>query len=424
VNSDNAMKFIHSADFHLDSPLRGLERYEEAPVHELRGGTRRAFENLVKLAVDEEVAFVLVAGDIYDGDWRDYNTGLFFVRQMNRLRDAGVQVFLIRGNHDAASQITKELTLPDNVKEFSMRRPSTIILEDLGVAVHGQSFPSRSVAEDLSAGYPLPLAGLVNIGLLHTSADGREGHEDYAPCTLAGLVSKRYDYWALGHVHQREIMSQDPWVVFAGNIQGRHARETGVKGCTIVAAEDGCIRQVEHRALDVVRWEQCLVDASQASDAGEVLERVQGALLSASDNAEGRLLAARVVVSGACRAHSMLSNHYERFLADCRAVANDIGSSRVWVEKVRLLTCTEAQLDQIAGSYPLSDLMRFIRELRGNEPELLKLLEGFKDLKQKLPVELISGPDAIRLDLQTCGGLLEEAEQVLLPLLLEQESSR
>jgi hypothetical protein len=219
-------------------------------------------------------------------------------------------------------------------------------------------------------------------------------------------------------------MSQDPWVVFSGNVQGRHVRETGIKGCTMVTAVDGRIREVEHRALDVIRWEECLVDASQASDAEEVLERVQQALLSASDDAEGRLLAARVTVSGACRAHSMLSNHYERFVADCRALANDIGSSQVWVEKVRLLTCAEAQLDEIVGSDPLSDLVRFVRELKGDESELLKLLEGFKDFRQKLPIELISGPDAIRIDLQACGELLEEAEQILLPLLLEQESSR
>jgi DNA repair exonuclease SbcCD nuclease subunit len=417
------MKFIHCADIHLDSPLRGLERYEGAPIAELRGATRRALENLIQLAIDEPVAFLLIAGDIYDGDWRDYNTGLFFLRQMNRLRDAGVPVFLIRGNHDAISQITKELTLPDNVSEFSTRKASTITLNDLGVAIHGQSFSSRSVTEDLSANYPLPLPGLINIGLLHTSADGREGHEDYAPCTLTGLRSRHYDYWALGHVHEREIMSQDPWVVFPGNIQGRHARETGVKGCTLVTAEDGHIRQAEHRALDVVRWEECLVDASQASDEGEVLERVREMLLSKSDDADNRLLAARITVSGACRAHSMLSNHYERFVAECRALANDIGS-QVWVEKVRLLTCAETRMDELTRSDPLTDLLRFIRELKEDEPELLRLSGGFKDLRQKLPVELVSGPDAINLDRRTCSQLLDEAEQILLPLLLDQETSR
>ena len=101
------MKFIHAADIHLDSALRGLERYEGAPVEEIRSATRRAFDNLVQLAIDEQVAFVLLAGDLYDGDWKDYNTGLYLVGQMQRLHDASIPVFIVAGNHDAASQITK-----------------------------------------------------------------------------------------------------------------------------------------------------------------------------------------------------------------------------------------------------------------------------------------------------------------------------
>src|SRR5689334_9322509 len=108
------MKFIHAADIHLDSPLRGLEQYEGAPVTQLRGATRRALENLTRLCLEEQVDFLLIAGDVYDGDWPDYSTGLFFAGQMSLLREAGIRVFLVRGNHDAASQITSQLKLPDN----------------------------------------------------------------------------------------------------------------------------------------------------------------------------------------------------------------------------------------------------------------------------------------------------------------------
>jgi DNA repair exonuclease SbcCD nuclease subunit len=127
------MKFIHAADIHLDSPLRGLERYDGAPSDEMRSATRKALENLVRLGIEEQVAFVLIAGDVYDGDWKDYNTGLFFARQMARLREADIKVFLIRGNHDAASQITRELTLPENVYEFPARKAETVLLEPLGI---------------------------------------------------------------------------------------------------------------------------------------------------------------------------------------------------------------------------------------------------------------------------------------------------
>ena len=104
------------------------------------------------------------------------------------------------------------------------------MLEDLGLAVHGQGFAKREVTEDLSSAYPQADPHLFNIGLLHTCLDGKPGHEPYAPCTVDGLRSKGYQYWALGHVHNREVVSQDPWIVFPGNIQGRHARETGSQG--------------------------------------------------------------------------------------------------------------------------------------------------------------------------------------------------
>jgi DNA repair protein SbcD/Mre11 len=227
-------KFIHAADIHLDSPMRKLDYYEGVPVEKFRQATRRAFENLIQLAISESVAFVVIAGDLYDGDWKDYNTGLYLVSQMSRLRDAGISVFIVTGNHDAASNITKTLRFPDNVKIFPSDKPATFQMENLKVAIHGQSFASPAVKKDLASDYPKPIEGYYNIGLLHTCATGRAGHEPYAPCSPEDLKNKGYDYWALGHVHNHEVIEKYPPIVFSGNIQGRHPRETGPKGCVMV----------------------------------------------------------------------------------------------------------------------------------------------------------------------------------------------
>jgi DNA repair protein SbcD/Mre11 len=176
------MKALHAADIHLDSPLRGLSMYEDAPTAELRSATRRAFDGLVDLAIEDEVGLVLLAGDVFDGDWPHYATGAHFVRQMLRLQEAGIAVVAIAGNHDAESKLTKSLRLPGNVTMLSTRRPQTWTNEELGVAVHGQGYATPAVLEDLCRAYPAPVPGLINIGLLHTSADGRPGHERYAPC--------------------------------------------------------------------------------------------------------------------------------------------------------------------------------------------------------------------------------------------------
>jgi DNA repair exonuclease SbcCD nuclease subunit len=186
-------KFLHAADLHLDSPLHGLERYEGAPVDEIRGASRRALDNLVQLAIEEEVKFVLLAGDLYDGNWRDHNTGLFFVSRVVKLRDAGIAVYAISGNHDAASKMTRSLPLPNNPDGskimLSDKRAETVLLEALGVAIHGQGFARAAVEENVVPAVPAPKSGHFNIGLLHTSLDqdGSGEHARYAPCALQDL---------------------------------------------------------------------------------------------------------------------------------------------------------------------------------------------------------------------------------------------
>jgi DNA repair protein SbcD/Mre11 len=188
------VRFLHCADLHLDSPLRGLERYEGAPVQEMREATRRSFANIIDLALEREVNFVLIAGDVFDGDWLDFNTGLFFADQLRRLADANLRAFIVRGNHDALSKISKTVTLPKCVHVFKSAKPTTVVNEDIGYAIHGQSFATGVVTDDLAVQYPDSHSGLLNIGLLHTALAGRQGHEPYAPTTPERLASKGYHY--------------------------------------------------------------------------------------------------------------------------------------------------------------------------------------------------------------------------------------
>jgi len=206
------MKFVHAADPHIDSPMKGLAAYPGAPVEAMRGATRQAFESLVDMCIAEQADLLLIAGDVYDGDWKDFSTGLYLRSQLARLREQGIQVVMIRGNHDAASVITRNLKLP-GIHVLHHDRPDSVVLDELGVVVHGQSFANRSVTENLAAGYPAPLPGLVNIGLLHTCLGGYADHANYAPCALEQLAGHGYDYWALGHIHERSVLHTDPYVV-------------------------------------------------------------------------------------------------------------------------------------------------------------------------------------------------------------------
>lgn len=254
-------RFIHCSDLHLDSPMRGLSSHHDtAPVATIRSATRDALENLVNLCIAEQVAFLVIAGDVFDGDWRDYSTGLFFNQCMSRLNHENIEVYLIRGNHDAETTITKNLRYPPNVHEFSTEQAETLYVNGLPVALHGHGFATRDITQNLAIRYPHPIPDMFNIGVLHTALEGHEGHQLYAPCSMQDLVNKGYDYWALGHVHQHQVLRPShPAIVFSGNTQGRHIRETGPKGCSLVTVSDTFEVSLEHRTVDVVRWALCTV---------------------------------------------------------------------------------------------------------------------------------------------------------------------
>jgi exonuclease SbcD len=418
------MKLVHAADLHLDSPLSGLSKYEGAPVEQIRGSTRRALENLVQLCISEQAELLVIAGDLYDGDWRDYSTGLFFNKQMSALRAAGVKVVWIRGNHDAASKLTAHLALPDNVHELSSKKPETFLLEPLGVAVHGQGFETREVTRDLSERYPEPKRDLFNIGLLHTALEGRAGHAPYAPCRLSALVDRGYEYFALGHVHTREVLSKKPWIVFPGNLQGRHARETGAKGATLVSVEGLQVRAVEHRALDEVRWHVANVDISGETSVDGVIERTRQTLTAAVAASEGRLAAIRVRLEGASAAHEQLATRAQRVTEEMRSLASDL-PGEAWLEKVELATRPVAERGRLREREDaIGEMLRGLGGLANDDAALAELALELAELKRKLPAELREGPDAIDLDSpEALRRLLHSIEETLVPTLRGSEDA-
>ncbi|MBL7175892.1 MAG: DNA repair exonuclease [Desulfobacteraceae bacterium] len=418
-------KFLHAADIHLDSPLHKLDYYEGAPVDELRQATRRAFENLVELAISEAVAFVLIAGDLYDGDWKDYNTGLYFISQMSKLREANIPVYIIAGNHDAASKITKTLRLPEGVTLFSVEGAETFTLDTIGVAIHGQSFKSPAVRKNLVARYPQQLSGYFNVGILHTCATGREGHEPYAPCTIQDLQSKGYDYWALGHVHQHEVVLEDPLSVFPGNIQGRHIKETGPKGCMLVSIDDRGDPSAAFRSVDVMRWVKVELDASGVESGYEVVDLIDQKLQELLEQNEGIPLIARVEVAGDCPAHDELASNLDRWTNEIRSAAVDSSSGQVWIEKVKLRTSLPLENEStIFAEGPVGELLRYIDEIPKDPDHVSVLTESLKDLIKKLPKELKENTDAVSLEYTgSLAEVLGQIRQMLLHRLMQRGDS-
>jgi DNA repair exonuclease SbcCD nuclease subunit len=314
-------RISHAADIHLDSPLRGLGRLGDAGLaHELRAATRRAYDNVLQLCVDEDADLLVIAGDVYDGDWRSYETGEYFVRGLRRLRDSGIEVALLYGNHDAESSITKRLTMPDGVRVLSTSEPESVEFPDSGLVVHGQGYAVRDVLDNLAQHYPHRRDGFVNVGVLHTGVQGITGHARYAPCSIDDLTACEYEYFALGHVHERtELSGGYTPVWFSGNLQGRHPRETGPKGALVVDIEPNGPAHVRFAECDVARWETLKPDLAECGNVDDVIDAMTAEYQQALGQAGDRPLVVRFHLLGQTAAAGALAADPERVMAEMRS---------------------------------------------------------------------------------------------------------
>ncbi|MBX9681409.1 MAG: DNA repair exonuclease [Gemmataceae bacterium] len=384
------IRFLHAADIHLDSCQRGLEPYEGAPIDSVFQATRKAFVRLVDLALAEKVDFVAIAGDLYDGDWHDWNSGLFLARELARLHDSQIPVVWIAGNHDAANKMTKSLRLPERIRMLRCDSPESFELPDVGVVIHGQGFGQQAVTDDLSLRYPAARKGWFNVGLLHTSATGREGHEPYAPCKTQGLLSRGYDYWALGHVHTREVLCEETPIIFPGNTQGRHFREIGPRGCMLVEAEGPGKVRCSFRPLDVFRWDLAEVDVEGFQDFDAFLDSTLVAVEKLR-SLHQMPLAIRLRAIGSTDLCDRLVSDPLRWTNEIRVKLKFAGYEDVWLERILLNVHPGSRLQSVPKDGPIGELFRILEDYQKNPEALAECVRGWREvqeLSRKLPADL------------------------------------
>ena len=374
-----SFKFLHTADLHLDSPLERLELYEGAPAERIRNATRAAFENVVALALSQQVDFVVIAGDLFDGKWTDIQTGLWTNRQFRRLEREEIPVYLLRGNHDALSDVPRRMSWPANVHEFAVDSPQTFLLDGIPLALHGQGFAQREVTVDLADGYPDPVPDHFNIGVLHTSLAGDPDHDSYAPTSEDRLAAKGYDYWALGHIHRFEVIRESPGIVYPGCTQGRHVRESGAKGCVVVHVENGRAQPVFHE-IDTLRWETLNVEIAEDQDLSDVYLLVENALIECKRRTEDHFLAVRIILQGTSAFHTQLRSRdgSEEAIMEIRNFANALDET--WVEKVLIQTQPPVDLSRIRqGRDLIGEVLREFERLQTAEEDVLANLAAELD---------------------------------------------
>jgi DNA repair exonuclease SbcCD nuclease subunit len=391
----DGFKFLHAADIHLDSPLLSLVLPEPGQVEHVRRACRDAFEKLVDAAIEHQVAFVVLAGDLYDHDAPNMQVAVFLRNQLTRLDKHDIRVVIVKGNHDADNRITSGLALPKNTHVFSDRKAETVYFDHLPVrvAVHGQSFKPGPVTDNLAVAYPAPASDCFNIGVLHTSLAGSPEHDPYAPCKLEDLTTRGYDYWALGHIHKGAVLSREPWVVYPGNLQGRHAKETGAKGCVLVAVEDGRIKSVETLDLAVVRWQLSEVDLTGASTETALIERLRAGLAQSVSDADGRPVAVRVRLVGSTALFDLIEGRPQRLMQTVLEIAGETAGDDLWLEKIQNGTTPLEELSSTPND-TATDLTPILDEIAAKPQAITDALGAeLGALRAKLPEDL-KGLDA------------------------------
>lgn len=359
-------RFVHTADIHLDSPLRSLAMRNPDLAELVGDASRQAFVSIVDLCLAERVDALIIAGDLYDGDQTSMKTARFLASQMTRLHQAGIRVFKIRGNHDALSRISKQLMFPDTVTIFGGRPQSVLhTAGGLDVVFHGLSFASPKAPDSLLPKYSAAREGAVNVGIMHTSLAGSPGHDLYAPCSVADLHSHGFDYWALGHIHVRQAHAGASTVVMPGIPQGRDINEAGEKSVTLVTIRDDRSVEVEERLTSIAQFERVNVDLTETVEWSEVIGRVRTALEEARASARSRHVVVRLSLNGASPLSWALIRDRDLLLAEAEQAAEHIGDT--WVEKLELNVAPAAAEPLEGVADPVFELAQSMRADAGSE---------------------------------------------------------
>ena len=377
-----AFRFVHTADLHLDSPLRSLA-LRDPVLRDLIGvATRSVLTRIVDHCITEAVDALLIAGDLYDGDQVSMKTARFLQQELQRLDGAGIASFIIRGNHDALSKITKELVFPPSVTVFGAKAGTKVIDGVLPMAIHGLSFSKPQASESLLGQFPAAVPGAFNIGIMHSSLNGSAGHDVYAPCPVADLQGAGYDYWALGHIHVRGVYPGRATVVMPGIPQGRDIGEAGEKSVTLVTVSDQGAVTLEVRVLAQVRFDRVEVDAGLVTDWADLATRLGHAIRMARRQVTEDYLVLRPRLVGTTPLARRILRDLDLLHAEAVSVAEGLGT--VWIDKLE--NATEGGGAAVPGG-----LTAEIVEGLPQDPAILAAADReIDDLLKALPKELRS----------------------------------
>ena len=421
------LRFVHAADLHLDSPFQGLRGdVPERVACTLHYATFGAYENIVDLCLREQVNALLVAGDVYDGADRSLRAQLRFVHGLEQLEAAGIRSFICHGNHDPLDGWEARLDLPPGCVRFGPTVTSAPVFPDdpERATVHGVSFPRREVRHSLSPLFGAATMGSgLNIGLLHANVGGNPKHDSYSPCSVDDLADTGIDYWALGHVHTRQVRrNANPAIVYPGNSQGRQPNELGARGVYLVEMGEDRAPRLEFHPTDIVRWETLELNITGLDSEHQVLDAIDNTAYATREAADGRPVVFRLALTGRGPMHRFLRRPgtVDDILERLHERYSTI-NPWLWCDRIQVDTASLVVREQVVRREDfLGDLARLSGEMRESSDALAELRESLRELY----VNSNAGP-YLRVDLpsdEEIRELLTAAEYECFAALMDEEN--
>jgi DNA repair exonuclease SbcCD nuclease subunit len=418
----NRIRFVHTADIHLDTPFKGLSYINNELAAKLKKSILQAFKNTIDLCIQKKVDFLLIAGDIFESRQRSLSAQLQFLAEINRLNEYNIPVYMVCGNHDPLNSWLHEFKLPPNLHRFSADKPESVTYTKSGIPVAeicGISYKEQITTKNLAAMFPRAQQNIpFSIALLHGTTGIPGPHENYAPFQRSDIDSKGYDYWALGHIHKSQVISSEPYIVYPGNPQGRDFGETGIKGCYLVEMTQGKKTGLQHIPVHTIRFEKHSIDISQITTLDKIPQAIEQTILNDHHNTGDVSSIVRIQLHGRTPLHKTI--HKPGIAEEISEQINERYINNhpfLWIDKIDIKTTPPVDIEQLekGNDFPAEILRKCIAF--ENDPGLQK------QLIQKKKDELSSYAMNKELDdftQQDREDVFEQAKQLLIDQLFKE----
>lgn len=366
------ISFIHAADLHLDSPFKGLNHLPDWLLDALKESSFQSLKKLIAAAIEHRVNFIIFAGDLFDQQFRSLRAQLRLKSELETLKQYGIDVYISFGNHDHLGGEWAELSWGDHIHFFPKEVTRLTYCRDDEITVHlyGFSYEKRAETTRMIRFYEKEGDADFHIGVLHGQVEGDRVHATYAPFSVAELLEKEFDYWALGHIHKRTELAEH--IVYPGNIQGRHRKETGEKGCMLVTLKKHEVRKTFIETSPII-WDEAQLDVTTCATIDELMSACEQLKERLRKEEVGRMLV--VTLIGQTPLHKTLSDRNELAAVIDELNEAERGSDFVWIASLERKTNAEIDYKKLASSeHFLADVLATAEQLEDEQKELLKSL--------------------------------------------------